>query len=70
MERKHISSSKIRGVGYDPKSEVLEVEFSDGRVVAYSGVSNEVHQRFMKAPSPVSFFDDKIADEYPGRRLR
>jgi hypothetical protein len=70
MERKRISSSKIRAVGYDPKSEVLEVEFSDGRIVAYSGVSNEVHQRFMKAPSPVSFFDDKIADEYPGRRLR
>ena len=70
MERKRINSSKIRAVGYDPKGEVLEVEFSDGRVVAYSGVSNEVHRRFMSAPSPVSFFDDKIADEYPGRRLR
>jgi len=70
MERKRISSSKIRAVGYDPKSEVLEVEFNDGKVVVYSGVSNEVHRRFMSAPSPVSFFDDKIADEYPARRLR
>jgi KTSC domain len=70
MERKRISSSKIRAVGYDPKGEVLEVEFSDGRVVAYSGVSPEVHRRFMNAPSPVSFFDDKIADEYSARRLR
>jgi hypothetical protein len=70
MERKRISSSKIRAVGYDPKAEVLEVEFSDGRVVAYSGVSPEVHRRFMNAPSPVSFFDDKIADEYSARRLR
>ena len=70
MERKRISSSKIRAVGYDPQSEVLEVEFNDGKVVAYSGVSNEVHRHFMNAPSPVSFFDDKIADEYPGRRLR
>jgi hypothetical protein len=70
MERKRISSSKIRAVGYDPKGEVLEVEFNDGRVVTYSGVSNEVHRRFKSAPSPVSFFDDKIADEYPGRRLR
>jgi hypothetical protein len=69
MERKRISSSKIRGVGYDPKSEVLEVEFNDGRVMAYSGVSPEVHRQFMNAPSPVSFFEDKIADEYPGRRL-
>ncbi len=69
MERKRISSSKIRAVGYDPKSQVLEVEFNDARVVAYSGVSPEVHRRFMAAPSPVSFFEDKIADEYPGRRV-
>jgi len=67
MERKRISSSKIRGVGYDPKSEVLEIEFNDGRVMAYSGVSPEVHRRFMNAPSPVSFFEDKIAEEYPAR---
>jgi hypothetical protein len=69
MERKRISSSKIRAVGYDPKNEVLEVEFNDGRVLAYSGVSPEVHRRFMNAPSPVSFFEDKIAEEYPARRL-
>jgi hypothetical protein len=69
MERKRISSSKIRGVGYDPKSEVLEIEFNDGRVMAYSGVSPEVHRRFMNAPSPVSFFEDKIAEEYPARRV-
>lgn len=69
MERKRISSSKIRGVGYDPKGQVLEIEFNDGRVMAYSGVSPEVHRRFMNAPSPVSFFEDKIAEEYPARRV-
>lgn len=69
MERKRISSSKIRGIGYDPKSEVLEIEFNDGRVMAYSGVSPEVYRRFVNAPSPVSFFEDKIAEEYPARRV-
>jgi len=69
VERKRISSSKIRAVGYDPKNEVLEIEFNDGRVMAYSGVSPEVHRRFMNAPSPVSFFEDKIAEEYPARRV-
>jgi hypothetical protein len=69
MERKRISSSKIRGVGYDAKSQILEIEFNDGRVMAYNGVSPEVHRRFMAAPSPVSFFEDKIAEEYPGRRI-
>lgn len=69
MERKRINSSKIRAVGYDPKSQVLEVEFNDGRVLAYSGVSQEVHRRFMAAPSPVSFYEDRIAEEYSYRRL-
>jgi hypothetical protein len=69
MERKRISSSKIRAIGYDPKSQVLEVQFSDGRVLAYSGVSPEIHRQFMNAPSPVSFFEDKIADDYPARRV-
>ncbi len=70
MERKRITSSKIRAAGYDPQTRTLELEFSDGRVVSYAGVSPEVHRRFLSAPSPVSFFDDKIADEYPARRLR
>ena len=70
MERKRVNSSKIRSVGYDEKSQVLEVEFSDGRVLAYTGVSREVHRQFMAAPSATSFFEDKIAEAYPSRRVR
>ena len=70
MERKRVSSSKIRAIGYDPKSQILEIEFNDGKVLAYSGVSPEVHQRFMAAPPPVSFFEDKIDENYPSRRLK
>jgi hypothetical protein len=69
MERKRISSAKIRAIGYNARAQVLEVEFNDGRVLAYSGVSPEVHRRFMTAPSPVSFFEDKIAEDYPARRI-
>ena len=70
MERKRISSSRIRAVGYDEKSQVLEIEFNDGKLLAYSGVSPEVHRRFMSAPSPVAFFEDKIDESYSSRRLR
>jgi hypothetical protein len=70
MERKRISSSRIRSAGYDPKKQELEVEFSDGKIVSYRGVSPEVHRQFMNAPSPVSFFDDKIAEHYPETRVR
>jgi hypothetical protein len=70
MERKRISSSKIRGVGYDPKSHELEIEFNDGRVMAYSGVSSEIHRQLLAAPSPGSFFEDKIEEDYTGRRVK
>ena len=69
MERKRISSSKIRSIGFDAKSHLLEIEFNDGKVLAYSGVSPEVHRQFMAAPSPVSFFEDKIDENYPSRRV-
>lgn len=70
MERKRINSSKIRAVGYDPKSQALEVEFSDGKIVQYRGVSQEVHRQFMAAPSPTSFFEDKIDESFPSTRVR
>lgn len=55
MERKRVNSSKIRSVGYDPRAQSLEIEFSDGRISAYTGVSPEVHRRLMAAPSAASF---------------
>ncbi len=70
MERKRVNSSRIRAVGYDPKSQALEVEFSDGKVVHYRGVSPEVHRQFMASPSPTSFFEDKIDESFPSSRLR
>jgi hypothetical protein len=70
MERKRVNSSKIRTAGYDPKSQTLEIEFSDGKVLSYRGVSPEVHRQFMAAPSPTSFFEDKIDESFPSTRIR
>ena len=69
MQRKKINSAKIRSAGYDARSQTLDIEFSNGDVYAYSGVSPEVHRRLMNAPSPGSFFDDRIAEEYSSRRV-
>jgi hypothetical protein len=70
MERKRVNSSRIRSVGYDAKSQDLEVEFSDGRIVVYARVSPEVHRQFMAAPSATSFFEDKIDESYSQKRVR
>ena len=69
MERKRVNSSKIRSVGYDEKSMPLEVEMSNGQVYQYPKVYPEVYRRFMAAPNPTSFFEDKIEEEYSPKRI-
>ena len=69
MQRKRVNSSKIRSVGYEEATRTLEVEMSDGQVFQYSVVYPEVYRRFMAAPNPTSFFDDKIAEEYTAKRV-
>jgi hypothetical protein len=69
MERKRVNSSRVRSVGYDEKDQMLEVELSNGQVYQYSKVSPEVYRRFMNAPNPSTFFDDKIAEEYSSKRV-
>ncbi len=70
MDRKKVSSSSIRSVGYDERNRVLELEFSDGRINQYSGVSAEVHRRLMSAPSIVSYFRDNVEESLTAKRLR
>jgi hypothetical protein len=69
MERKRVNSSKIRSIGYDEKTMTLEVEMSNGQVWQYTRVYPEVYRRFMAAPNPTSFFEDKIAEDYSGKRV-
>src|SRR5260370_31691784 len=69
MESKRVNSGKIRSGGYDPKSQVLEIEFSDGKIVQYRGVSPQVHRQFTAAPSPTSFFQDNIDAIFPSSRM-
>ena len=70
MDRKKVSSSSIRSVGYDARDRVLEVEFNDGRVNQYSGVSAEVHRRLISAPSIVSYFRDNVEESFPAKRIK
>jgi hypothetical protein len=70
MERKRISASNIRSAGFDSRNRVLEIEFSSGSIIQYSGVSDEVYRRFVNAPSPGSYFQDNIEENFTARRIR
>jgi hypothetical protein len=70
MDRKRVNASTIRSVGYAAGKQLLEIEFTSGSIVQYSGVSPEVHRRFTNAPSPGSFVQDQIDEHFPSRKIR
>lgn len=70
MERKRVNASNLRAIGYDARTQMLEVELRSGTVVQFSGVSETVYRGFVNAPSPDSYYRDRIEDDYPSKRLR
>lgn len=69
MERISVSSSQIRSIGYDSPSETLEVEFSNGAIYHYDGVSDTEHEALMNANSVGSHFYKNIRGKYTYRRI-
>lgn len=47
MIRQPVESSNIRSIGHDPAASELEIEFTDGSIHAYPGVSAYEHARLM-----------------------
>ena len=70
MERKKLNASNVRSAGYDPRNRVLEIEFSNGGICQYSGVSEEIYRRLMNAPSPGSYIHDNIEESFTAKRIR
>jgi KTSC domain len=70
MDRKAISSEKIKSVGYDERTRTLEVEFRDGSVKQYANVSREIQRKLMSVSSIGSFFADNIEEAFTAKRIR
>ena len=69
MDRKPVSSSMIAAVGYDPDSEVLEVEFHGQKVYKYEGVPVGVVEDLIAAPSIGRKFNELVKDFYEAERV-
>jgi hypothetical protein len=68
MERRPVTSSVIRAIGYDPATAELEIEFRTGDVYRYYAVPPSVHRELMSAESPGAYFNRHISDRYPTRQ--
>jgi len=70
MERRNVSSSNVRSVGYDQAAQILEIEFHSGGVYQYSNVPINVYTSLMNAPSKGGYFARIIKDSYLTKKLR
>ena len=60
MQRRPVTSSVIRSIGYNAGTRVLELEFHGGGVYQYEGISASVHAKLLAAPSLGQYFDTHI----------
>ena len=69
VNKRVVSSSTIVSIGYDPKTETLEIEFGSGRVYQYYDVPANLHDEIMQAPSKGQYFNTYIKDRYSFSRV-
>ncbi len=65
MTLQTFTSGRIRKADYDAGSRQLELHFDNGSVLAYRHVPQEVFRRLCSAPNPATYWEDRIAEEYP-----
>ena len=69
MDKQHVSSSTVVSIGYDVRTQTLEIEFGSGRVYQYYGVPDRMHAEIMQAPSKGRFFNTYIRNAYAFSRV-
>jgi hypothetical protein len=65
MVTRVFTSGRIRKADYDPATKQLDLHWDNGSVIAYRHVPDEVFRRLCSAPNPATYWEDRIAEEYP-----
>ena len=65
MLTKLFPGGRIRKAEYDPASRQLDLHWENKSILAYKHVPQEVFRRLISAPNPATYWEDRIAEEYP-----
>ena len=65
MPSKTFTIGRIRRADYDTASQQLDLHWDSKTVLAYKQVPQEVYRRLCSAPNPTTYWEDRIAEEYP-----
>lgn len=64
MLRQKVKSTPIWSIGYDSDFEILEIEFTSGKVYVYREVPKDVWLEFFDSVSKGSFYRENIRGLY------
>lgn len=64
MKRQHVESSNIESIGYDSKSQTLEIEFLNGSIYQYFDVPQHIYDELMSADSHGKYLAASIKGHY------
>ena len=65
MPIKTFTSGRIKKADYSTASQQLDLHWDNKTVLAYKQVPEEVFRRLCSAPNPTTYWEDRIAEEYP-----
>lgn len=65
MPTHQFNTGRIRRAHHDAATGQLDLVWDNGTVRAYLHVPQEVYRRLCSAPNPTSYWEDRIAEEYP-----
>ena len=65
-----LDSTALTAVSFSPETNVLEVEFRNGLIYEYLGISCSLYQQLLVAPSKGAFLVRFIRGRFPHRRVQ
>ncbi len=69
MEMKKINSGRLRAIGYDARTRMLQVQLDDGSTLQYSGVGEETWRSLSSSSAAWSYYRDNVVEEFTVKRI-
>jgi hypothetical protein len=69
MKRTAIAAQGIAQVGYEDGSEILEIEFTSGRVFQFFNVPQKMFNQLMVTPYKEVYYESNIYERFPYKRI-
>ena len=69
MEMKKVNSGRLRAIGYDARSRMLQVQLDDGSTLQYGGVGEETWRSLSSSGAAWSYYRDNIEEEFAAKRV-